>query len=115
MPGWSERKVSEINREKGRDPKRVEDAIEKAVDAFEASLFKKKMIVKPDIFVTTKCTGNKCPIKGYCLRFLAPHRAGRQDWFDLPPYDHSKRQCSFYISAEKPAHGHPDVIDESNT
>lgn len=44
----------------------------------------------------TKCTGDKCPIKTKCYRFLAPADNEWQSFFSELPYDFEKDDCDYF-------------------
>jgi hypothetical protein len=47
----------------------------------------------PDI---SMCSGEKCPLKENCYRFLATPNEFRQSYFMNPPYDHQTKECDHF-------------------
>jgi hypothetical protein len=47
----------------------------------------------PDI---SMCSGEKCPLKENCYRFLAIPNEFRQSYFMNPPYNHQTNECEYF-------------------
>jgi hypothetical protein len=47
----------------------------------------------PDI---SMCSGDKCPLKENCYRFLAEPSEFRQSYFMTPPYNHQTKECEYF-------------------
>lgn len=47
----------------------------------------------------TKCTGEECPLKDTCYRYLFKSTNPHQSWFAKPPYTKNvDKHCSYYIN-----------------
>jgi hypothetical protein len=44
----------------------------------------------------TMCSGLNCPLKEKCYRFTAIENQFRQSYFQHPPYDVSRENCSLF-------------------
>jgi hypothetical protein len=47
----------------------------------------------PDI---SMCSGEKCPLKENCYRFLATPNEFRQSYFMNPPYNDETKECNHF-------------------
>ncbi len=52
----------------------------------------------PDI---TMCSGEKCPLKETCYRYLARPSIYNQSFFENPPYDKATKNCDYYLKDKK--------------